>query len=421
METLINCVKNKLSVNLDKTTIEREIEKNQKIIESCQGRTKINERNKFINRNNELYKQLERIDKRLKLFQESTVDIQRAYDVVYNKRRLEDDNDEEKQQQQQYSKTPKRRKTQKYKQITSQAEKLFSNVTLIYNNENHIESKIKIDDSCPNCGNLMQRIPSQSILICPHLDCQFMKFYMDLSMYSSNSNNNNSSGVGHVSNHKNNNVNNNNTMNEKLEFKSKNQIIKQKSTQVSSELKAAVGETTKKFTTDQLNTVCYYAYIEGARKKEDITKEIINSAQKHIGEKQYDITLTLRYKLRGDNLKFPPEEIKRIEMVYKAIEPFFLEYKYKLSENRKNNPKKDRMMRAVLRLLGLDLYCQYFVPNDKHQPNSKQQMNEKKICSFIRFLFKKAGIEWNDCFIDFSKEEIDQFERENNITYDDVL
>ena len=183
------------------------------------------------------------------------------------------------------------------------AQLLMEDVMLIDDGERLQDARAQVDDICMNCGTLMERNLQLSYLVCPNVECQHMRWYMDTSTYNS------------------------------AAYTTRMEIAKNAPkcvTHYSTFLNTCQGKTTKKFPREYLFKICYYCYVEGARSPLDITKELINKAQKYIGVTEYNISTILKTQLRGNCLRLPPDVIKKLQLLFKALWPVFAQMKNEL-------------------------------------------------------------------------------------------
>ena len=111
---------------------------------------------------------------------------------------------------------------------------LLEDVMLIDDGERLQDARAQVDDICLNCGTLMERNLQLSYLVCPNVDCQHMRWYMDTSTY-------------------------NNTA-----YTTRMDMVKNAPkcvTHYSTFLNTCQGKTTKKFPREYLFKICFYCYL----------------------------------------------------------------------------------------------------------------------------------------------------------------
>lgn len=235
------------------------------------------------------------------------------------------------------------------------------------------------DDECDGCGMLMYRNMQLSYLVCPNPSCQRMRWFIDTVNYSTIST------IARVD----------VTKNAPKCF-----------THYSTFLNTCQGKSSKRFTPEFLQKLCYYCYVEGGRHATDITKKLVNRAQRHLGVTEYNITAILICILRGHQLCMPREVVKKLQVLFKAMLPVFTLLKPDLSLDRTNMINFNFISRTNCRLLGYDVFTRLF-------PKFSMPANERRHSVFIRRMYLTLGWEWRDReFVDLSDEELDTFERQ---------
>lgn len=262
---------------------------------------------------------------------------------------------------------------------------LFEDVMLIHDGERLQDARTRVDDVCVNCGSSMERNLSLSFLICPNLDCGHMRWYIDTSTYSS------TTCMGRVD---------------------QKTTPKQNINHYPTFLNTAQGKTSKKFPKEFLMKICYYCYVEGARKPSDITKKMINKAQKYIGTTEYNITIILKTLLKGEHIRLPAEVVKKMQLLFRALFPVFETMKSDLNPNRSNMVNFGFVSRVLCRLLGYDVFLPLFDPLD-------MKINEIRHSAFMRRMFHHLGWIWEDGRLtdvpDRYLDEYEECEREGTI------
>lgn len=258
------------------------------------------------------------------------------------------------------------------------AQLLLEDVMLIDDGERLQDARAQVDDICINCGTLMERNLQLSYLVCPNIECQHMRWYMDTSTYNSTA------------------------------YATRMEMVKNAPkcvTHYSTFLNTCQGKTTKKFPREYLFRICFYCYVEGARSPLEITKEMINKAQKYIGATEYNISTILKTQLRGNSLRLPPDVIKKLQLLFKALWPVFAQMKNELDPKRANMINFNFVSRVLCRLLGYDVFLPLF---DKF----RMPCNEIKHSAFMRHMFRELGWVWEDRKLtDVPDSVLDEFEQ----------
>lgn len=254
----------------------------------------------------------------------------------------------------------------------------LEDVFLIDDGERLQDARDQIDDICTNCGTQMERCVQMSYLVCPNLDCGHVRTYVDTS----------SSGTSAY------------TARSELAKSAPRQV-----THYNTYLNMAQGKTTKDFGYDFLMKVCHFCYVEGARSEKDITRVLLNRAQKHIfKETKYPITPILRTVLRGDTLKLPPEIVKKMQLLFKAMLPAFEVMKAELKDDRINMVNFGFCSRTLVRVLGVDVFLPLF---DRFRMKS----NEIRHSVFMRRMFEELDWVWEDGkIVDYPDSVLDEYE-----------
>lgn len=255
---------------------------------------------------------------------------------------------------------------------------LLEDVMLIDDGERLQDARAQVDDICLNCGTLMERNLQLSYLVCPNVECQHMRWYMDTSTYNSTA------------------------------YTTRMDMVKNAPkcvTHYSTFLNTCQGKTTKKFPREYLFKICFYCYVEGARSPLEITKEMINKAQKYLGATEYNISTILKTQLRGNSLRLPPDVIKKLQLLFKALWPVFAQMKNELDPKRANMINFNFVSRVLCRLLGYDVFLPLF---DKF----RMPCNEIKHSAFMRHMFRELGWIWEDRKLtDVPDAVLDEFEQ----------
>lgn len=276
----------------------------------------------------------------------------------------------------------------KPQQYADDANLVLGDVMLIYDGDRLQDARAQVDDVCSNCHTLMERNLQLSYLICPNLECQYMRWYMDTSTYSSS------------------------TYNVTRMDLPKN--APKCVTHYATFLNTCQGKTTKKFAHEYLMKICFYCYVVGARKPEDITKEMINRAQKYTGITEYNISTILKTLLRGNSLRLPPDIIKKMQLLFKAVWPVFASMKMDLDTARTNMINFNFVSRVFCRLLGYDVFLPLF---DKF----RMPKNEIKHSAFMREMFAELGWVWENLKLtDIPDSVLDEMQAREEYFYDNM-
>lgn len=268
---------------------------------------------------------------------------------------------------------------------------VFEDVMLIDDGERLQDAHAVVDDRCSNCGTLMERNMQLSYLVCPNINCQHMRWYMDSTVQTGN------------------------VYNTRMSSKSNKSGTGRCCTHYSSFLSLCQGKTNKKFDQKFMKELAYYCYVEGGRKPGDITKKMVNAAQKYMqGRMQYNQSITMKMKLRGEEIHIPPELIKKFQLLFKAMWPVFVEMKASIHPDRTNMVNFNFVSRLFCRLFGYDVFLPLFDELDLDK-------SELRLCAFMRELFKRMGWEWSDCMCKFSSDVLDEFARHEKIELSDDI
>ena len=276
-------------------------------------------------------------------------------------------------------------KKQVKKDMEAETASLLKDVILLDNGDG-LQDAMQMDDVCCNCGSLMQRNLQLSYLVCPNLECGFMRWYVDTSSYSAS------------------------TYSVRSEC-AKNTV--KTVTHFSTFLNVAQGKTTKKFSRDYLMKIAYYCYIEGSRRKEDITKEKINKAQKYLpGGTEYNISTILKTQLRGDCMRMPPEVVRKFQLLFKALWPTFSQLKGERQSDRSNMVNFNFTSRTLCRLLGYDCYLPLF-------ETFRMPRNLLRHSSFMKKMFNELGWCW-DGISEVPDHVLEEYEAREGIAIDEA-
>jgi hypothetical protein len=332
----------------------------------CTNRRDLRRRNALARDIENLHADIQRAQQKQTLFNEIAVDVQDALNIALR------------------MPTAPARETEPAPEKTTadtyvaDTQLLLEDVMLIDDGERLQDARAQVDDICINCGTLMERNLQLSYLVCPNVDCQHMRWYMDTSTYNS------------------------------AAYATRMEIAKNAPkcvTHYSTFLNTCQGKTTKKFPREYLFKICFYCYVEGARSPLDITKELINKAQKYLGATEYNISTILKTQLRGNSLRLPPDVIKKLQLLFKALWPVFAQMKNELDPKRANMINFNFVSRVLCRLLGYDVFLPLF---DKF----RMPCNEIKHSAFMRHMFRELGWVWEDRKLtDIPDAILDEFEQ----------
>jgi len=257
---------------------------------------------------------------------------------------------------------------------------LFQNLVLLDNGHQVQDARSVVDDVCPNCAALMNRNLRVSCLVCPTPTCRFMRHYIDTSSYS------NSTYSLH-------NPPNKNTPNNVTHY--------------SAFLNTSQGHTSSRLSREFLLKICYFLRVQGIKRRQDITKASINRAQKFfLSKNEYNKSSAAGTKLRGDALRFPPDVVKTMHLLFRAISPVFERFKRYLKSDRRNMTNFDFFSRVMVRLLGYDVFLDLFT-------KFRLRPNEIRHYAFMRRLFRKMKWEWSEELSDVPDAVLDQFDERN--------
>lgn len=254
----------------------------------------------------------------------------------------------------------------------------LEDVFLIDNGERLQDAREQLDDICTNCGMQMERCVQMSYLVCPNLDCGHVRMYVDTSSAGTST------------------------------YTARSELAKgapRKVTHYNTYLNMAQGKTTKDLSYDFLMRVAHFCYVEGARSEKDINRVVLNKAQKHIfTDNKYPLTPILRTIMRGDSLRLPPEIVKKMQLMFKAMLPVFEILKPELKDDRSNMVNFGFCSRTLVRLLGVDVFLPLF-------DRFRMEENEIRHSAFMRRMFAELDWVWEDGkIVDFPDSVLDELE-----------
>ncbi len=363
-----------------------ELEQRQKqaasAMSECTNRRDIRRRNSLQRESEMVHREIQRRTRKSEIFVALTNDIEEAMHIAHSSKFIAAPHTPVQKRCIEDGPKPKT----KAEQFADDVVLIYEDVFLIDDGERLQDARAQVDDICSNCGMLMERNLQLSYLVCPNIECQHMRWYMDTSTYSSSTYTTTRMDIS----------------------KNAPKCV----THYSTFLNTCQGKTTKKFPRDFLMKICYYCYVEGARKPEDITKEMINKAQKYIGVTEYNISTILKTQLRGSSLRLPPEVIKKLQLLFKALWPVFAQMKAELDPKRANMINFNFVSRVLCRLLGYDIFLPLF---DKF----RMPLNEIKHSAFMRQMFAHLGWMWEDQKLtDIPDSVLDEFEEREGCYFD---
>lgn len=259
----------------------------------------------------------------------------------------------------------------------------FEDVVLVDDGQ-RVHDRTVDDDLCPNCQAIMTRHTVSSCLVCPNLDCQYVREYIDTQSFT------------------------NQTYTKRHDAPSHKDAAGNVS-HYSSFLSTCQGKSGKNIDRVFLYKISYFCYVQGAREPEDITKKMINKAQKYFtNSNQYNISVLAKVKLRGDALRMPPDLVKKMHLLFRAVWPVFVQFKPILKDNRRNMTNFSFTSRVFVRLLGYDVFARYFDIFD-------MPSNQVRHYAFIRRLLRHLRWEWHEELSDVPDWQLDEFERKNGM------
>ena len=332
----------------DQSGIQRRVQTNATLMNACTKRRDLRLRNALARDSERAQRELHRRSRKRTLFNMLATDVQEAVQIT-----------ESRHKHRRVIQTVKS-KADREKEVHDETAALLKDVILIDNGAGLQDARTQMDDVCCNCGSLMERNLQLSYLVCPNLNCGHMRWYLDTSTYNSST------------------------------YSVRGECAKNSPkcvTHFSTFLNVAQGKTTKRFSREFLMKIAFYCYVEGARCKEDITKERINRAQKYLGATEYNISTILKTQLRGDCVRLPPEVVKKFQLLFKALWPTFSTLKNVLDSSRSNMVNFNFVSRVLCRVLGYDCFLGLF-------DCFRMKRNAIKHSAFMRRMFHELGWSW---------------------------
>jgi hypothetical protein len=228
-------------------------------------------------------------------------------------------------------------------------------------------SSTPINDKCVNCETAMRR-DTISQLVCPK--CGFIKCNIDASNPSSAS-------AGSYA--------------RKEGASGENLSVPKQLLHFLTFLAACQGKTTREFDTSLIDRLCKYAYVQGCRKPEDITKDIINRAQRYEGgSTEHTRSILYRVILRGHSIRYPADILHKMQLMFRKLWPAYFVNKELLYKDRSNTQAYKFIARMNFRMLGVPFLLDTVEPF---------KMSDTKLMhsAFTRTIFKKDLLwKWED-------------------------
>lgn len=362
-------------------SLAQKIAQNNEQIAGCTTRRDIRRRNALLRENERLLREVERRRRRRTLYETLVTDVQEARQIVRATRHQFS--------VETTSAAEARKATEPERADAADATLVFEDILLLDNGESLQDARDNdIDDMCTNCNCQMERHVQTSFLFCPNPDCGHIRTYMDTS-----------SGAP--------------------SYSSRNELAKLAPrcvTHYSTFLNMSMGKTSRNIDREFAMQICYYCYVEGARRPDHITRKLINRAQKHIiyqnrvqnragpRRMRYNVTPILRAKLRGGLHRIPPVYVKKMQLYFKAMLKAFEENKDDLQVNRINMINFAYVSRVLCYLEGIDVFVPMFEP-------FQMKENEIRHSSFMRKQFARLGWHWVDGkFCDVPDSTLDEYD-----------
>lgn len=191
-------------------------------------------------------------------------------------------------------------------------------------------SATPLNDRCVNCEATMRR-STLSQLVCP--GCGFTKCYIDSSNPSSGS-------VGSFVRRGRASDDDAGTPKQLLHFLTF--------------LAASQGKTTRVFDRALWDRLCFYLYVQGCRKPEDITKDLVNKAQRFDGgATEHTRSILYTVQLKGHAVRYPADVIHKVTLMFRKLWPAYFVNKELLYRDRSNTQAYKFIGRMCFRHLGL--------------------------------------------------------------------
>jgi hypothetical protein len=244
--------------------------------------------------------------------------------------------------------------------------------------------RAQVDDVCNNCGALMERDVHLSFLMCPNTECQHMRYYHDTSTYATGGGTN-------------------------VARTDKSRHPPKRLAHYATFLSVAQGKTRYVFKEEELNRISFYCYVNGARRTTDIDRHMVNAAQRYTGTTRYNLSPLLQRRLCGDQLRMAPEFVKLLLLLFKTLWPAFFRLRAHLDEMRINMINFSFVSRVLCRLTGHDAFLHLFEPLRMHVSLCKHG-------AFMRRLFQELGWQWEDGkLVEKTDAELDAYEAEEDL------
>lgn len=246
-------------------------------------------------------------------------------------------------------------------------------------------SSTPINDRCVNCDTVMRR-NAISQLVCPK--CHFVKTYVDASNPSSAS-------AGAYA--------------RKGTTTGDDASVPKQLLHFLTFLSACQGKTTREFDPELIDRLCKYAYVQGCRRPEDITKDIVNRAQRFEGgSTEHTRSILYTVILRGHAVRYPAEILHKMKLMFLKMWPAYFVNKELLYKDRSNTQAYKFIARLDFRMLGVPFLLSTVEP-------FKMVGTKLMHSSFTRMIFEKdLQWKWEDGRVteeDISDAMIDRYEK----------
>lgn len=385
LQTTLADIQKRFEAENDITELEGQMRVNEELMAGCVGRRTLRRRNRLRCLNEDLAAEMRRRRRKREVYEFLTSDLEHALhmaDAAYRQQQRQQRLVRQSMQaagRRDSMPDPDTREAARERQRKRAADAalIFRDVVLVDDGHTMQHTRAMVDDVCPNCSTLMHRNTLTSCLVCPNLECQFMREYIDTSNYSSHTY----------------------TMRDASSNKSSSNV-----THYSAFLNTCQGRTSRKLSTEFLFKICYFLRAEGVTSVDQINKKKINRAQKYfLPKNEYNISVIIGTRLRGDALRIPPEVIKKMHLLFRALWPIFNRYKRILEPKRRNMANFDFISRVMVRLLGYDVLLPLFSEFDL-------EGNKVRHYAFVRRLFRHMGWEWCEQLSDVPDAVLDQYD-----------
>ena len=191
-------------------------------------------------------------------------------------------------------------------------------------------SSVPLNDRCVNCATTMRR-DTLSKLVCPK--CKFTKCYIDAS-------NPSSATTGSFVRRGRASDDDAGTPKQLLHFLTF--------------LAASQGKTTRVFDRELWDRLCFFLYVQGCRKPEDITKDLVNKAQRfNGGSTEHTRSILYTVLLKGHAVRYPIDVIYKVKLMFRTLWPAYFVNKELLYKDRSNTQAYKFIGRLCFRQLGM--------------------------------------------------------------------